>query len=842
MPKVVFSNSFCYGWNIGAGTDYLSYMERPAAFVAKDKGTNPDYDMYDYMANSEKSDGLFTADKDCLTAAEVENYRSFEIQSRSEGCPKYVQVVSFDNSFLEENHIMVNGTVDKDKLRTAFRKAMAALIETEPKFDPSNCYWTAAIHTNTDNVHIHSALIEYHRKEDRCKTCRDKDLISVDAMNKLKSVMMNYLNETNDVTKEHTRIERELLLPSLKKAFTNPTLQMIELRRTLPSEGGWQYNRPKMKRFRPQIDEVVNSIINSNDEIKGLFQNYMSSLDGLTEYYKDMYGEGQQAQYVNYKVNTLNDFYARAGNSLLKALAELSDDDIKKVVTESAADDTNSADNDIVDDTDIDYADYSIISDKVKLHWNDQYKEGIKQLNAEEYKSAYDIFLKEAEQNNALAYMKLGLIYRRHLLGSQPDDAEKADTYDKMFFNSLLHFRDTENKLNKSYINYLLGKMYLQGQGCEVDNKKAFECFSAAEDNPYGANMLGNCYRYGIGTEIAPDKAVSAYRVSTDMSNPFAAYALAQCYDNGFGIEQDTEKASEYYQAAREGFIQLDGKMPSANLRYKIGMMYLQGNGCEPDKAEAVNWLTKSADGNDKNAMYQLGKIFLIDENYEKAENYLLKAVNSGNADAEYTLGRFYLEHFPADQKKTSIGISLLERQAINGNEYALHILGTRYLSEKKLKDKGVDYLHRAADTYGFEPSFLALGSYYLRTGRYSYAEKYLNRSAEKDNSYAYYQLGRLYSIRGNPAQAMRYYRKSAELGNKSASKYISRRTMSDSRFRQAAAIARHQHTIRTMRHATNILLSLYREQERHLRELQQQFEEENDIISDSYDDYGIGY
>ena len=136
----------------------------------------------------------------------------------------------------------------------------------------------------------------------------------------------------------------------------------------------------------------------------------------------------------------------------------------------------------------------------------------------------------------------------------------------------------------------------------------------------------------------------------------------------------------------------------------------------------------------------------------------------------------------------------------------------------------------------------MALGSYYLRTGRYSYAEKYLNRSAEKDNSYAYYQLGRLYSIRGNPAQAMRYYRKSAELGNKSASEYITRRTISDRRYRQASAMANHRHNLNTMRRATNILLSLYREQERHLRELQQQFEEENDIISDSYDDYGLGH
>ena len=821
----------------------LSYMERPQAFYPKAKSPTADYDLYDYMANDEKSDGLFTADKDLLNAAEVEQYRQYEIQSNAEGCPKYVQVVSFDNSFLEENHIMVNGVVDKGKLRSAFRKAMAALIEKEPKLDPANCYWTAAIHTNTDNIHIHSALCEYHRIEDRANKYRDKDMLSVEAMNRLKSKIANELIETNDRTKEHTRIERELLLPSLKKAFTNTTGQMLELRRILPPEGGWQYNRPKMKRYRAKIDAVVDNIINSNEELKNTFAAYKSTLDDLTEYYKEFYGEGRTDQHLLYAANTMNDFYARAGNSLLKALSSIPAEEL----TSEIAVDTQVLDfDDVVSDADIDYADLSITTENVKLDWNSQYKDAVNLLYGNKGKgiiqdiaAAKELLEQESASGNALAYMKLSYIFSRHLLGKADDDNSKADEYDKKTFNALLQFQQT-GQYNQDYINYLLGKMYMKGQGCDVDNQKAFSSFLAAGNNKYALFSLGSCYKYGIGTEISKEKAASAYIKASEKQNPFAAYAAGECYEKGYGIESDSEKAYDEYKKALEAFIMLNNDMPSDDLQFKVGFMYLNGKGCDTDRAKAIEWLKIAADNKNDKAQYLLGREFIKDCDYAQAVKYLLQAIKNSNDAAEYTLGKLYLTQFPDDRAKLQDGIAFLENQARKDNADALYTLGRRYLSEKKNAEQGIDYLERAANMHDHEYAQYVLGTYYLNRSKFSSAERYLTMAADKDNSFAYYQLGRLYSIRGKTDLAAKCYRRSAELGNEFSNTQISKLYKKNPGSRKTIYRARYNRAAVTMRTATAILASLCAEQERHLKQLQQEFEEENNVVADY--DYSINY
>ena len=47
-------------------------------------------------------------------------------------------------------------------------------------------YWTAAIHTNTDNVHIHYAILEKERRVER-----ENDTIEVEAFDALKSKVAN---------------------------------------------------------------------------------------------------------------------------------------------------------------------------------------------------------------------------------------------------------------------------------------------------------------------------------------------------------------------------------------------------------------------------------------------------------------------------------------------------------------------------------------------------------------------------------------------------------------------------------------------------------------------------
>lgn len=786
MPKVVFTNSFISGqWHVG-DNDMYDYYERPEAFKPKAASSHSaEYDMYDYMGNTEKSDGIFSADKDLLNSKDIEKFREFEKTSMQEGCPKYIQVLSFQNSFLEENHIMVNGEIDKAKLRNTFRKAMAALIEREPKFDADNCYWVAAIHTNTDNIHIHCSLLEYHRLEDRVKKYKDGDMISVDAMNKLKSVVANDLIEVNERTKEHTAIERELLLPSLKKLFTNTTAQMIALRKELPPERGWQYNRPKMKKYREQIDRVVNNAIESNDELKAMFEKYTKSLDVLTDFYRDLYGEGVTDQYLCYKANKLDEFYARAGNSLLNALKMIkiptNESDInqasdtqtttKEDYTEGYGDYIESDGEYIVEyveDNIFEAAEGGPITTKYVIGYDREYKEGLDYLYGNKVKDiskdlnkAIVLFENSAKKNNPLASLMLGQIYSK-------DKSDLSALNYKRAFDGISQIIESKSYNNVGYLYYLIARMYQQGQGCERSDEKSAEYYIRAAQQ-------------GV---------------------PYAIYAAAECYDKGRGIERNADKANELYNNALLSFEKKcqsdDSDFPSAELQYKIGCMYLKGKGCEIDEDKAIEWLEKS--------------------------------IKNKNDSAEYVLGRLYLRNFTENDSKSARGLELLERQSQKGNADAQYLLGKRYLSERKTSYAGLSYLRKAADEHDHEQAQLALGKYYIENKRLRYAEQYLQKAAQKDNSFAYYQLGRLYNLRSRPDKAMECFHKSSELGNEFAREYLNRYTQRQAERQQRSKRIyrkRHSSVKYQMRSAAAALNHLYSQAEAHLKQLQSEYEYE---------------
>lgn len=302
-PAVVFSLGFTYDWAIG-GYDFLEYMDRPEAFD-KTRHLNDEYkDFIDYMSNSEKSDGLFNAQSDLLTESDKEKYRQLETVSRDAGCPKYYGVVSFDNNFLIENGLMTSdGKLDVHGIKELGREGINAMISTSYKLDNDNVYWTGAIHTNTDNIHIHFSICEYERREDRCKVYRDKDCIEVKAFDKLKSKIVNRVLGS-DYSRQLTELERESIKPALSSGYGGCAEQLIRLADKLPSEGGWQYGRPKMKAYRDDIDKTVDAVIASDQKLSGLWKQYNEMLDSRTEYLRKIYGEGERHLYATFKPNS----------------------------------------------------------------------------------------------------------------------------------------------------------------------------------------------------------------------------------------------------------------------------------------------------------------------------------------------------------------------------------------------------------------------------------------------------------------------------------------------------------------------------------------------------------
>ena len=854
-PGVIFNNHFIYDWHIGTG-DYSDYAKRDEA-VTKEENILPDhdsysvlndpkilddqsksiheslkseYDYFNYMRNKEKSDGLFDATRDKLTTDEINQFREYEKISKKEGCPKYIGIASFDNDFLRENNLIIGDQINIPAIKNAARKGMNALINKSDKLIASNCYWTAAIHTNTDNVHIHYQLLEYHRLENRCKTRKDKDMIERSAMESLISVMATSLN-ANDLTKNLTEYERNILMKQVKYNFSNSLAKIEELTEKLPNNRGWQYNRLD-KSTQNQIDNCIRSIISENAELTQQYKNYLTKIEAVQNNSKRRYGEG--SHYTDYKETRLHGkdgFYSRVGNSFLKICkdyqldknqreAELMEAGAylsKKEADVPHADDEYYAENvpylsekevDIeysyseadvppVDDEyyaeNVPYLSEKETSNDCYIKWSKDYKEAArlvykKDSSAEDIKRAAVLYKSEAAKGNLLAVFDLGKLYASDLL--QRKDDELSAKYYKQALDGFLKIEPTAGDMT-AYIQYRIGKMYCYGLGTEKNLKQAFDWFSksAVKGNKFAQFSLANMYYYGNGVEKDLSEAFRWYSNADKQGQPYAAYAIAQMYSNGEGVAADKDLAHIYYQKALNGFLDLENKdRADDNLFYKIGMMYKNGLGTEKDIAKAVDYFKRSALMDNKNGLYEYGKT-LISSDYEKRDvekglSYLRKAIEYGNINAKRFYAMQYISGENIDQD-IDTGLKMLHEEA-DKNEAAdtpsALCLGRLYFKNDygiPLDIDKAEYYAIRAEKGGNEAAWYLLGKIYSDSNSNKYdiekAITYFKKSAKCGDPNAQYQLGKIYLSADDKRTAYQYFKQSAENGNTFAAYYAGR-------------------------------------------------------------------
>ena len=833
IPGVIFNNHFIYDWHIGTG-DYSDYAQRDEA-VTKEENILPDhdsysvlndpkilddqsksiheslkseYDYFNYMRNKEKSDGLFDATRDKLTTDEINQFREYEKISKKEGCPKYIGIASFDNDFLRENNLIIGDQINIPAIKNAARKGMNVLIDKSDKLIASNCYWTAAIHTNTDNVHIHYQLLEYHRLENRCKTKKDKDMIERSAMESLISVIATSLN-ANDLTKDLTEYERNILMKQVKYNFSNSLAKIEELTEKLPNNRGWQYNRLD-KSTQNQIDNCIRSIISENAELTQQYKNYLTKIEAVQNNSKRRYGEG--SHYTDYKETRLHGkdgFYSRVGNSFLKICKDYQLDknqreaelmeagaylskkeaDVEYSYSEAdvpPADDEYYAEN-------VPYLSEKETSNDCYIKWSKDYKEAArlvykKDSSAEDIKRAAVLYKSEAAKGNLLAVFDLGKLYASDLL--QRKDDELSAKYYKQALDGFLKIEPTAGDMT-AYIQYRIGKMYCYGLGTEKNLRQAFDWFSksAVKGNKFAQFSLANMYYYGNGVEKDLSEAFRWYSNADKQGQPYAAYAIAQMYSNGVGVAADKDLAHIYYQKALNGFLDLENKdRADDNLFYKIGMMYKNGLGTEKDIAKAVDYFKRSALMDNKNGLYEYGKT-LISSDYEKRDvekglSYLRKAIEYGNINAKRFYAMQYISGENIDQD-IDTGLKMLHEEA-DKNEAAdtpsALCLGRLYFKNDygiPLDIDKAEYYAIRAEKGGNEAAWYLLGKIYSDPNSNKYdiekAITYFKKSAKCGDPNAQYQLGKIYLSADDKRTAYQYFKQSAENDNTFAAYYAGR-------------------------------------------------------------------
>lgn len=806
-PNIFHKCEFVYSWRISGdgGTvlfDFLSYMLRPEAFEPSKHADEMEYVYSEFIPNEksqaqdikkERSYGAFTSTKDNLTAADLDKIRQQERASRSEGCPKYAGVISFDNAYLRKNDFIVGNMLDRQALVDAARKGINAMIDKSQKLDANNCYWVGAIHVNTGNVHIHYQLVEYHRLEDRRITYKNRgqDKVEQAALDELKRVMTHCIDKSI-AAQELTRFQRDVLAPSIKSEFAGSIQKINALIDKLPDDlknsgNQWWYAK-QSEPIKNEIQSCIRSVISENPTLSIMFDTYLHKLDEIqATLFRKRYG--QNSRWANYKENELNGkngdgkdgFYSRVGNSFLNICREyymIKDKNIqidnnipepKTYLSEKESEgfsEKNEPDynngissqksnvylsenkkDDLEDAMPYDSLENSDIPDDLEMYLSSRNYDELYEPNAPDYST--DIFPQEPE-----AYL------------SENDKSDQA----------VERLRIDWSKNYKLALDYMYGNEQNKSAVIKKDPEKAFEILSIESKSGniiatydigklYDSQMLksndGDTLSQQYYSKAFEDfhKLLSIVSMSDDKrdnwTKSYLNYRIGKMYEYGLGVTQDYNSAIEHYKLSENKYA-----------FFALGNIYKYGSGVETDYAKAFDYYMRSlsSKGGMPFASYAVGQAYELGQGVEKdlssAHDFYAEALTglekvfTKNHDdtISYKIGMMYL-----NGKGTDIDLEYAEKylllSADSNNYKAQYMLGKLYQSDnKKDLQKAEKVLIKGAENAQDKTGLCeySLGKLYLSQERYDKAASYLERSAAKDNYYAAYTLGKLYQEQFN--------------------------------------------------------------------------------------------
>lgn len=806
-PNIFHKCKFVYNWRISGdgGTvlfDFLSYMLRPEAFEPSKHADEMKYVYSEFIPNEksqakdikkERSYGAFTSTKDNLTAADLDKIRQQERASRSEGCPKYAGVISFDNAYLRKNGFIVGNQLDRQALVDAARKGINAMIDKTQKLDASNCYWVGAIHVNTGNVHIHYQLVEYHRLEDRRITYKNRgqDNFEQEALDELKRVMTHCIDKSI-AAQELTRFQRDVLAPSIKSEFAGSIQKINALIDKIPDDlknsgNQWWYAK-QSEPIKNEIQSCIRSVISENPTLSIMFDTYLHKLDEIqATLFRKRYG--QNSRWANYKENELNGkngdgkdgFYSRVGNSFLNICREyyMTKDKNIQIDNNIPEPKTYLSEKESEGFSEKNEPDYNngISSQKSKVYLfenkKDDFEDAMPYDSLENSDIPDDLEMYLSSRNYDELYEPNAPDYSTDIFPQEPEaylsENDKSD-------QAVERLRIDWSKNYKLALDYMYGNEQNKSAVIKKDPEKAFEILSieSKSGNILATYDIGKLYdsqmlksndcdtlsqQYYSKSFEDFHKLLSIVSMSDDKrdnwTKSYLNYRIGKMYEYGLGVTQDYSSAIEHYKLSENKYAY-----------FALGNIYKYGSGVETDYAKAFDYYMRSlsSKGGMPFASYAVGQAYELGQGVEKdltsAHNFYAEALTglekvftkNHDDNISYKIGMMYL-----NGKGTDIDLECAEKylllSADSNNYKAQYMLGKLYQSDsKKDLQKAEKVLIKGAENAQDKTGLCeySLGKLYLSQERYDKAVSYLERSAAKDNYYAAYTLGKLYQEQFN--------------------------------------------------------------------------------------------
>lgn len=297
-----------------------------------------------------------------------------------------------------------------------------------------------------------------------------------------------------------------------------------------------------------------------------------------------------------------------------------------------------------------------------------QYTVGVRYLNGEGVNSnpgtAVKWIRKAAEQDHAGAQFKLGTMYRDGVgvqksegeaikwlrLASSWGVSEAQRDLDALLRKQLLASEkdfSANPELSKPDAQYALGLMYIDGKDVNKDVSTAVQWFlkAARQDHAEAQYRLGEMYRNGIGVRTDNNEAKlwlskaadSGLDKASDVLQVILKAEQKRILDN----ESKTLQSSPIYPFLDQA------KQGDVDAKYKVGLMYLEGDKAPKDVNEGIRWLQSAANSNHMPSQTTLGNIYFngaykVEKDYFVAAQWFRKAAENGDADAQYQLGNLH--------------------------------------------------------------------------------------------------------------------------------------------------------------------------------------------------------
>lgn len=755
---------------------YINYINRENA-VRNDHIS--DFSIYtDYMDNPEKTTDLFTANSYHLTEIEKQQYQDLYEKAQINGSPMWQTVISFDNRWLEKNGIYdsESGFLAAKKLMAYTRNAVKPMLKAEGL---ENAIWSAAIHYNTDNLHIHIATAEPipTRKMVQVKTIRfSSDWVKQNSIIKGETVTFG---------------ERVAAHKNKNYAYRHIHNRITDI---LSKQG---YNT------RLLGDYIT---INSNGCIDLSYRGTNDLIPNMTKLIDDHW---------EYKGSFKESSIAKCKSSIVNQIINHSLDNkrLNEVVRNNIA--ASMRGNILFEDREI-VRQFLYIYEQLPEQRNDwHYKVNKIAHLRPEIDKITDMYLSKYKTDEFAEFKTLVNKQAELYQEAYGGDAEKRrilnktkDLYTRCG-NAILNqmkiidLRDIRELESSSYIAAEVNEAAVTGESTDFDGKIDYKSYTTGKyenTSKYWTNAFKEAKRNlsdvlsfedGLEKDTALEKILSVFENEIVNGNDVAAYELGRYYKLGtFGII-DHEKSQQYLKTAFNGFInelnsdnwlknmiamdelrryrqlysqsdyeeqikQIARNLESDEwmqnyLNYKVGRMLLDGEGTEKDILQGISHLEQSTS---PFAYYTLGNLYYhsndIEQDYEKAYEY------------------FSLAGFPEiGEKPMPFAIynmaEMIEKGLIEEKRFSKDELYQKALSQFISSEK-----ENPNDLTEYKIASMLLAGKGCAVDEKA-AEEYLIKSMSYGNTYAQTKLANLYMKRENPfdaKKAVMLLQIAAELGN----------------------------------------------------------------------------